>query len=440
MVPRMSESAGDLAFKRALSAEILASERLRARVLAVLLAVVLVVELGVFALMREDVETFLQRPMSLWLPLYIFGPFLTYECVVLLVLRRFAALGREPPNFARYANTVIETSLPTVIIYIASHYMSPETAFGTWPAQFYFVFIAAATLRLNFVLPMFTGVVAASQYMILAASLLPLSASAADPVLTVIYHASKSVVMLVVGVVAGLVALRLRDKFVSAAHEAVARERVTNLFGQHVSPAVVERLLDRTQGEGGEVREVCVMFLDIRDFTANARVRRPPEVVEYLNDAFAFMITAVDRHNGIINKFLGDGFMAVFGAPLDDPQATHHAVAAAREILDEIDRRGGVTQGPDGQSWPLFVRIGVHTGLAVTGNVGSPQRKEFTVIGDVVNFASRLEQLNKEHGSRLLVSEAVMAALPAGTVPATLLGAVTVKSYAEPIRVWRLDQ
>ncbi len=323
---------------------------------------------------------------------------------------------------------------------MASHYMSPSAAFGTWPSLFYFVFIVAATLRLNFVLPMFTGVVAAVEYMVLAAAILPLSISASEAVLTPLFHASKSAIMLIVGVVAGLVSLRLRDKFVAAAHEAVARERVTNLFGQHVSPAVVERLLDRTQSEGGEVREVCVMFLDIRDFTANARARRPPEVVEYLNEAFAFMIAAVDRHNGIINKFLGDGFMAVFGAPLEDPQATYHAVAAAREILDEIDRRGGVTQGPDGQSWPLFVRIGIHAGRAVTGNVGSPQRKEFTVIGDVVNFASRLEQLNKEHGSRLLVSDAVMAALPAGSVPATLLGDVTVKSYAEPIRVWRLDQ
>lgn len=436
----MIKPAADLAFDRALSAEILASERLRARVLAVLLASVLVIELVIFALVREQVEQLTHRPMSPWLPLYIFGPFLAYECIVLLVLRRFAALGREPPKFARFANTVIETSLPTVIIYIANHYMSPEAAFGTWPSLFYFVFIVAATLRLNFVLPMFTGAVAAAEYMILAAYLLPLSASATDPVLTVIYHASKSVIMLIVGVVAGLVSLRLRDKFVHAAHEAVARERVTNLFGQHVSPAVVERLLDRSQGEAGEIREVCVMFLDIRDFTVNARARRPPEVVEYLNEAFAFMIAAVDRHNGIINKFLGDGFMAVFGAPLDDPQSTHHAVAAAREILDEIDRRGGVAQGPDGRTWPLFVRIGVHAGQAVTGNVGSPQRKEFTVIGDVVNFASRLEQLNKEHGSRLLVSEAVMAALPAGSIPATLLGDVTIKSYAEPIRVWRLDQ
>jgi adenylate cyclase len=435
----MSPEASELAYQRALSAEILSSEKLRAQVLASLIGALLLIEMIAFALLRGEIEHIAGRPMSIWLPLYILGPFFVYECIVVIAVSRFAQRGREPPNFARYANTVIETSLPTVIIAAAHHIAGADASFGMWPSLFYFVFIVASTLRLNFALPMFTGFVAAAEYVGLAVYLLPLSGDAAQAVLTPMYHASKAVIMLLTGAVAGLVALRLRDKFEAAAREAVARERVTNLFGQHVSPAVVERLLDQGQADAREMREVCIMFLDIRDFTANARARRPPEVVEYLNDAFAFMIAAVDRHNGIINKFLGDGFMAVFGAPLDDPHAARHAVAAARDILAEIDRRGGIGQGHDGAAWPLHVRIGVHAGRAVTGNVGSPQRKEFTVIGDVVNFAARLEQLNKEHGSRLLVSETVMAGLPDGAGAATLLGAVTVRSYAEPIKVWRLD-
>jgi adenylate cyclase len=435
----MSPEASDLAYKRALSAEILSSEKLRAQVLACLIGALLAIEMLAFAMLRGEVEHIAQRPISMWLPVYILGPFFLYECIVVFAVSRFAARGREPPYFARYGNTVIETSLPTVIIAVAFHFAGADAAFGMWPSLFYFIFIVASTLRLNFALPMFTGFVAAAEYVGVAMYVLPLSPEASQAVLTPMYHGSKAVIMLLTGVVAGLVALRLREKFEAAAREAVARERVTNLFGQHVSPAVVERLLGHGEMDAREMREVCVMFLDIRDFTLNAQARRPPEVVDYLNDAFAFMIAAVDRHNGIINKFLGDGFMAVFGAPLDDPHASRHAVAAARDILEEIDRRGGLGQGRDGSAWPLHVRIGVHAGRAVTGNVGSPQRKEFTVIGDVVNFASRLEQLNKEHGSRLLVSESVMAALPDGAVAATLLGAITVRSYAEPVNVWRLD-
>ena len=239
--------------------------------------------------------------------------------------------------------------------------------------------------------------------------------------------------MLVAGVVAGLVAMRLRSKFRFAVAEAASRERVTNLFGQHVSPAVVERLLDKPAEFVGETRQICVMFLDIRNFTANARLRSPEEVVEFLNSAFAFMIEAVDRQGGFINKFLGDGFMAVFGAPLDDPLAARHAVAAGREILTEIDLRGLANA-----AWPLKVGIGLHLGSAVTGNIGSPRRKEFTAIGDTVNLASRLEQLTKEHGARLIVSEDVMTALGDAAGAATALDAVALKGYAAPVRAWRL--
>jgi adenylate cyclase len=263
---------------------------------------------------------------------------------------------------------------------------------------------------------------------------LPVQLAAADPLFAAPLHWAKAAIMLVGGIVAGLVATRLRSKFRAAVAEAASRERVTNLFGQHVSPAVVERLLGTPTELGGETRDVCVMFLDIRNFTSNARSRSPDEVVDFLNSAFAFMIDAVDRHGGFINKFLGDGFMAVFGAPLDDPAAAAHAVAAAREILDEIDRRGL----GDG-AWPLTVGIGLHIGPAVTGNVGSPRRKEFTVIGDTVNLAARLEQLTKDHGARLIVSDAVMEALGgAAGAGASPLAAVTLKGYVAPVRAWRL--
>jgi adenylate cyclase len=145
--------------------------------------------------------------------------------------------------------------------------------------------------------------------------------------------------------------LRLRAKFRRAFDEAVSRERVTNLLGQHVSPSVVDRLLDSPSEFTGDIREICVMFLDIRNFTENARDRSPAAVVEFLNTNFAFMIEAIDRHGGFINKFLGDGFLAIFGAPLDDPIAACHALEAAREILAEIDERG-LSDGP----WPLRVQ------------------------------------------------------------------------------------
>ncbi len=351
------------------------------------------------------------------------------------MLRYRGRQGKDIPRFGRFGNVFIETNLPTAILWWGHEYIAnPAVTFSGWPSMLYFIFIVASTLRLDFALSVFTGVVAAVGYFGLAAALLPLSSDAADPLLQPLFHLAKAAIMLLGGVVAGLVALRLRAKFRSAVRESAMREEVTNLFGQHVSPAVVERLLQQSGESEGDIREVCVLFLDIRNFTANARNRPPEAVVEFLNGAFAFMIEAVDRNGGFINKFLGDGFMALFGAPLHDPAAAQHGVAAAKEILAEIDRRGLA----DG-AWPLKVGIGLHIGQAVTGNVGSPRRKEFTAIGDTVNLASRLEQLTKEKGARLIVSDDVKRALDGSAAAAKPLGPVSIKGYAEPVLAWRLD-
>ena len=176
------------------------------------------------------------------------------------------------------------------------------------------------------------------------------------------------------------------------------------------------------------------MFLDIRDFTSFAEHRHPEEVVEYLESLFGFMIEIVNRHHGIINKFLGDGFMAVFGAPLSEGRDCANALGAALEILARVDEEVAV-----GNVIPTRVGIGLHAGEAVTGSIGSTLRQEYTVIGDVVNLAARIEQLNKQIGSRLLVSEVVWEeARGAGLAGATPMGHVPVKGREAPTRIYKV--
>jgi adenylate cyclase len=419
-------------FSRTLLREILASEIRRGRILAATLVVLAACVTLTLVVAHDTFQRFAVKPVSWWMPLRIIVPFIVYECVFIAAMTYFARHGKQPPWPARYANATIETSLPSVVLLAASGYAEPSVIFGGWPSFLYFIFILAATLRLNFALPMLTGAVAAAGYMAVAAYVLPLSFAADQPILNPIFHVGRALIMLGAGLVAGLVAMQLRSNLVRVLEESAARDRVINLFGQHVSPAVVDRLLDRNVATESEARQVCVMFLDIRGFTAFARQRTPTEVVDSLNREFAFMIEAVDRHQGIVNKFLGDGFMAIFGAPLADPGASRHAVDAAREILAEIDRRAAAGEAQ------LGIGIGLHHGIAVTGNIGSPRRKEFTVIGDVVNLASRIEQLNKTFGSRLLISAEVAESLGPALGDAAPLSA-TVKGYAEPIAVWRLD-
>src|SRR6185436_15921042 len=196
---------------------------------------------------------------------------------------------------------------------------------------------------------------------------------------------------------------------------------------EYVSPVVMDELLTLEPHLRSELRSVCVMFLDIRNFTAFAEKQRPEAVVAYLESLFEFMIEIVNRHHGVINKFLGDGFMAVFGAPLSDGADCLNGLEAAREILSRIEDEVAAAR-----ILPTRVGIGVHSGEAVTGSIGSSLRREYTVIGDVVNVASRIEQLNKQFGSQLLISETVWQIVRDKVEDATPMGAVQVKGREAP--------
>lgn len=212
-----------------------------------------------------------------------------------------------------------------------------------------------------------------------------------------------------------------------------ARNEVLRTFGQHVSPQVVDALLAQGESTRTTVRHVSVMFLDIRGFTSFSESRPPEEVVALLNNLFAFMIEEVNRNEGIINKFLGDGFMAIFGAPISSGTDARNSVAAARDILRRLHE--GIAAGT---LPPIRIGIGIHTGEAVTGSVGSEHRKEYTLIGDVVNVASRVEGMSKELGAQLLVTREVWALLEPSTEAVAVHEGVTIRGRTETQTLYQL--
>jgi len=329
----------------------------------------------------------------------------------------------------RYIGALIETSLPTVILILQIRSMGASQALGFVVPLIYFIFVILSTLRLDFWLSTFTGFVAAAELLTVALIFDPVSGSG-EP--QIYFHAVRSTIILICGVLAGAVGAQLRRQFAASIVAATARDRVTNLFGQHVSPQVVERLMAAGTSAAGDLRRVAVMFVDFRGFTAGAQSRTPQEVVDRLDGAFAVLVDILDREGGIVNKFLGDGFLALFGAPLETSDAAHRAVAAGREMLTAMERINAQT------SWPLRIGIGIHFGEVVAGNIGSPRRKEYTVIGDTVNFASRLEALNKEFGSQLLISASVREALGEDGSDAVALGEVEVRGYEQKVAVFQL--
>src|SRR5213083_205381 len=404
-------------FQRALMQEVMTTELLRIKAL-IATTVLLAIILGtVYFFASEAVSRVWHGNLK---PEYLYSiilPFILFELWVHGQITRHMRQGRDLPVIRRYLGALIETSMPTIALALHINSMGSVAALGFVVPMTYFIFIILSTLRLDFWLSTFTGVVAATELFCMA----------------MFYHrAARSLIVLICGMLAGAVGLQLRRQFEASILAATARDRITNLFGQHVSPQVVERLMAEGTGTESDIRRVAVMFVDFRSFTAGASTRTPQEVVDRLDGAFAILVDILDRHGGIVNKFLGDGFLALFGAPFESGNAAHHAVAAAREMLEANSRINEAT------SWPLRIGIGIHLGEVVAGNIGSPRRKEYTVIGDTVNFASRLEALNKDFNSQFLISEAVRDALGEACGDAVSLGEVEVRGYERPMAVWRL--
>ena len=361
----------------------------------------------------------------------IIAAFVAFETLVLFRIKSDIRHGRDVPIVWRYVSVLVETSLPTLVLMMQIEGIGPDKALGFGAPLVYFIFIILSTLRLDFWLSSFTGLVAAAELLTVALLDRPSIDVSQNP--EIYYHGERSFIIFPGGILAGAVGVQLRRQFAASIAAASARDRVTDLFGQHVSPQVVERLMKEGTAEARDIREVAVMFVDFRGFTAASRSKTPQEIVERLDGAFAVLVDILERHGGIVNKFLGDGFLALFGAPFETRDAAPQAVAAAREMVEAMDRVN-VTS-----SWPLRIGIGIHLGEVVAGSVGSPRRKEYTVIGDTVNFASRLEALNKEFGSHLLISREVRDAAGDGARDAVFHGEVAVRGYDRRFEVWQLQ-
>ncbi len=205
------------------------------------------------------------------------------------------------------------------------------------------------------------------------------------------------------------------------------RARIRAVIDKVVSPEVAHELLARGLALGGELREVTVLFADLRDSTALGERLTPTALLDLLNAFLSRMAGAIEQERGIVDKYVGDEIMAVFGAPLDLPDHAARAVAAALGMMEGL-RALNAERAP---AAPLRMGIGIATGTVIAGNVGSSERMNYTVIGDVVNLAARLQGLTKDHDVDLLMNEATQAGVH-GRFGTRELGTVTVRGRAAP--------
>ncbi|HXD31972.1 MAG TPA: adenylate/guanylate cyclase domain-containing protein [Pyrinomonadaceae bacterium] len=413
-----------------LALETLGTERLRIIVLLALGGALSFLSLIPPTYFSSSMESAFRGNMSMFIAwrFVVLSGLVLYLVGEHLILRRLIARKRRIPTIYRYATALIETSFPTAAVIVAAIFSDPQASISSIPVFAYPLFIVLSALRLNFRLSLFTGLVAAVEY-ICVSQLFQLDSASYAPV-----HFSKGITFCMLGLLTGLVALQIKKRILDSVRTAEERNQIVSMFGKHVSQVVVDQLLAQGADVRSEKKNVCVMFLDIRNFTSFSEKRTPEEVVSYLETLFEFMIEIVNRNHGFINKFLGDGFMAVFGAPVSNGKDSLNAVKAAQGILERLN-----AEIANGNVPPTTVGIGLHAGEAVTGSIGSALRKEYTVIGDVVNLAARIEKLNKEFNSQLLISENVRATAISETLGKIIpRGLVQVRGREASINVYQL--
>jgi adenylate cyclase len=223
--------------------------------------------------------------------------------------------------------------------------------------------------------------------------------------------------------------------------EAADKRRVSHLFTQYVSKDVLNEVLhnykEYQKASAGQKVDLTVLFSDIRGFTTMSETTPPEKIVEMLNVHFSVMADIILRHNGTIDKYIGDAIMAFWGAPVRTQDHPEQAVRAAQEMIKAVQDVNARLK-ESGFQHDVKIGVGINTGVATIGEIGSEKKKNYTIVGDTVNLASRLESITKEYGTPLVFSEFTYEKVK-NKIDCRLLGNVKVKGREQPVTIYTAE-
>lgn len=343
-------------------------------------------------------------------PASIFYFILLAYLVVVIIYHRFCEYLLVKKNIDSYAlrfiNVFIEiTTITIVILNMYSIYGGVAILSGPL-VMVYMIMIVMTGFRFSFRLSLFAGMMAAAQHLILYAFMIrevPLELYDRLMDFGPSGIIQKSLYLVFAGVMSSNLALFAKSMIMKVASKSIENIEIKNTFGQFVSKEIRDFILSGKIDANGDEKEGVILFTDIGNFNEVLNGTKPSQVVSQLNEYFTEMVAIIASNKGVVNKFIGDAIMAVFGLTENDDNPEFSAVKCAVLMQKRLEKLNEKWQSET--HFTFRMGIGVCSGCFVTGNVGSENRKEFTCMGDVVNTASRLEGVAKNYPNGIIISD-----------------------------------
>lgn len=360
--------------------------------------------------------------------------FILFEVAALRLISFSRRKYHRVRDVFRFLHTFIEITFPSMLmLYMVD--LQHQLLFIDSPIfLMYFLFIIISVLHLDFKLSFFTALLAAAQYAVI---IFYGYATASDAELIKMTLPENSfylrcIVLVISGLAAGYVAQDVKRRVYVLFDLQRAKSDMEILFGQQVSREVLSALV-KEQGKAKK-QEASVLALDIRNFTAFAESHTPDEIMDFQNKIFGPIIDIINQHQGIVNQILGDGIMATFGTPVSNPLHADMAFEASLKILNKVSElcKSGVI--PETR-----LGLGLHTGDVITGNIGNESRKQYSISGSAVIIAFRVEQLNKQFESELLITDAVKSRIALGKIKISSLGKQSMRGFGHEIEIYKVE-
>lgn len=411
--------------------EIVRSEYQRTRLIIAIFLIAFVVVIATFFLLNERVLTLYGGSENYLIIICWLLLFTAYELVILwLIAYRQKKYNRITAGFRTF-HTLVEITFPSMLIFYMVE-IEQELIFLDSPIFLtYFLFIIISVLHLDPKLSFFTALLAAVQYIGMTYYGYQIIPEISSQLPASSYYV-RAIVLIFSGLAAGYVAQELKRRIYISFDLQRAKSDMEVLFGQQVSREVLSVLVQNQ--DKAKKQEVTVLALDIRNFTTFAETRTPDEIMEYQNKIFGPIIDIINQHQGIVNQILGDGIMATFGAPVENPLHAEMAFQASLKILKKVEELSASGVIP-----VTRVGMGLHTGDVITGNIGNEHRKQYSISGSAVITAFRIEQLNKQFQTEILITDAVKEKVTLGQVTLISLGKQPMKGFGQEIEVYKVS-